>query len=217
MNRLNMFRQPNSIVTSQPSHNLSDGSWRRKQFREKSVPLASVLLLSLLTNLPCFGLEFGKPVLEKPVENISANAQVNLPVASLRMDGHVYQMELASTPEQSEKGLMYRTSLPEGHGMAFLFQPARVVYFWMKNTLIPLDIIFMEQGRVVHIASEAQPCVDLSCPVFSSVKPADMVIELPAGSVKRHHIQLNSHAKLSLHEKAPYRQQKSVPQPKSER
>lgn len=76
---------------------------------------------------------------------------------------------------------MYRSSLADNRGMLFPFNPARPVSFWMKNCLIPLDIIFIRLGRVVAIAAEAPPCAADPCPFYNSGKPVDQVIELRAG------------------------------------
>lgn len=91
------------------------------------------------------------------------------------------ELEVAATPEQQEIGLMYRSSLADNRGMLFPFNPARPVSFWMKNCLIPLDIIFIRLGRVVAIAAEAPPCAADPCPFYNSGKPVDQVIELRAG------------------------------------
>jgi uncharacterized protein len=80
-------------------------------------------------------------------------------------------------------GLMYRTSLDTNRGMLFVFSPARPVSFWMKNTLIPLDMVFMSNGIVKHIGANIQPCKVASCPGYGpqSQIPIDNVIELPGG------------------------------------
>ncbi len=90
-------------------------------------------------------------------------------------------LEVASTPEQQETGLMQRTSLADDHGMLFPFQPARPVGFWMKNCLISLDMVFIRLGKVVAIAANAPPCTSEPCTVYPSRVPIDQVIELRAG------------------------------------
>src|SRR5262249_1698143 len=59
------------------------------------------------------------------------------------------KLEVAQTRAQIEKGLMYRTSLPEDHGMVFLFHPSHPVRFWMRNCFISLDMMFIKDGKVV--------------------------------------------------------------------
>ncbi|WP_424943336.1 DUF192 domain-containing protein [Aliiroseovarius crassostreae] len=69
-----------------------------------------------------------------------------------------FTVEVAVTNRERAKGLMHRTNLPLGHGMLFVYPFAHQPAFWMKNTLIPLDIIFLStDGRVTHIHENAQP------------------------------------------------------------
>ena len=81
-------------------------------------------------------------------------------VAELRWDGGRarFRVEIADTPEERAKGLMYRDSMSSGAGMLFVFDHPRPVSFWMKNTLIPLDMIFLDaQGVVRTVHSNAVP------------------------------------------------------------
>jgi uncharacterized protein len=93
-----------------------------------------------------------------------------------------FKVELADTPQESELGLMNRASMPKDHGMIFDFKPARDVSMWMKNTLIPLDMLFIDDnGTVVAIAEDARPgSLRLVGPGF----PVSSVLELNAGVVK---------------------------------
>lgn len=71
---------------------------------------------------------------------------------------HAFSVELALTPEQQSQGLMNRTQLDDDKGMLFYFNEAREQSFWMKNTLIPLDMLFIKQsGRIHHIHENAIP------------------------------------------------------------
>lgn len=96
-------------------------------------------------------------------------------------------LEIAKTPQQRERGLMYRTSMPQNQGMIFLFDQPQMLSFWMKNTLIPLDMVFLNQNKVVSIIENAPPCPKetLRCPSYNSGELADKVIELNAGIVKK--------------------------------
>jgi len=93
-------------------------------------------------------------------------------------------LEVATTPEEQAQGLMFRTQLPGDRGMLFNFEEPRVARFWMKNTLIPLDIIFLRQGRVKHILANVPPCKADPCPVYGPLTEVDQVLELKAGQAK---------------------------------
>lgn len=93
-----------------------------------------------------------------------------------------FKVEVASTPEQRMIGLMGRKSLEKDKGVLFVFERAGRYPFWMKNTLIPLDIIWLNSdGEVVSIKENAQPCDLDECPIIESEKEADYVLELNGG------------------------------------
>ncbi|WP_142850638.1 DUF192 domain-containing protein [Telmatospirillum sp. J64-1] len=95
---------------------------------------------------------------------------------------HVFDVELALTPEQRAQGLMFRRELAEDHGMLFDFGSERTIHMWMKNTLIPLDMLFLsEEGRVIGLAERTEP---LSLEVISG-GPARYVLELAGGTAER--------------------------------
>lgn len=93
----------------------------------------------------------------------------------------VIKVEIADNYQSRMVGLMNRTSLLEESGMLFIFEEQGFLNFWMKNTLIPLDMIFINQeGVIEHIAKNVQPCrgLDEDCPKISSVKPVRYVVEV---------------------------------------
>ncbi|OFW83711.1 MAG: hypothetical protein A2018_04680 [Alphaproteobacteria bacterium GWF2_58_20] len=96
---------------------------------------------------------------------------------------HSLSVDLATTPTQQERGLMFRNSLPEGSGMLFLFSPPRKVGMWMKNTLIPLDMVFIDTNK--SIAAIAENTIPESLRIISSRKDSMAVLELPAGDARR--------------------------------
>jgi hypothetical protein len=94
-----------------------------------------------------------------------------------------FEVEVASTREQRARGLMFRKELPERRGMLFDFGREQEIRMWMKDTLIPLDMIFIESdGRVLRIEQNAER---ESLSVISSGGPARLVLEVKAGTAKR--------------------------------
>jgi uncharacterized membrane protein (UPF0127 family) len=96
---------------------------------------------------------------------------------------HKFTVELALTEPQLEFGLMYRKSMPADHGMLFDFGVPRPVMMWMKNTVLPLDMLFLDKsGVVTHIQENAVPYSEA---IISSGGAVDYVIELNGGVVKK--------------------------------
>jgi len=97
-----------------------------------------------------------------------------------------FYVELAQTPEQRNRGLMFRNKLEENRGMLFVFDHEGVYSFWMKNTFIPLDIIWLNENKeVVYIEKNAQPCLEDKCPSFKPDKEAKYVLEINGGMVDK--------------------------------
>lgn len=98
-------------------------------------------------------------------------------------------VEIANTEREREVGLMNRTFLPENSGMLFVFDREAVLYFWMKNTLIPLDMIFISESMtVVRIEHMTKPCRSDPCPLYPSQAPARYVVEVNGGFAQAHGI-----------------------------
>ena len=101
-----------------------------------------------------------------------------------------YRVEQALTKKEQEKGLMHRRHLPPRTGMIFLFHPIRIAHMWMKNTLIPLDMVFFDKtGRVVLVHQNAKPH-DLT--IISSGRPVAGVLEINAGEAQKFNIRVGS-------------------------
>jgi uncharacterized membrane protein (UPF0127 family) len=104
-------------------------------------------------------------------------------------DGFVIRVEIASDEPTREQGLMYRDHLADDAGMIFFFPKTDEYAFWMKNTLIPLDIIWLdEQKRVVHVGPNIPPCKADPCPNYPPNAQARYVLEVAAGVAPRHGI-----------------------------
>lgn len=97
------------------------------------------------------------------------------------IDENCFQVEIAGTPEEQAKGLMHRYSLPEDGGMLFAFDSAKIAKFWMKNTLIPLDMIWIYQDEIVYIEHNAQPCKEEPCQVYGPEQVIGYVLEINGG------------------------------------
>jgi uncharacterized protein len=98
----------------------------------------------------------------------------------------VFSVEMATTEQEKETGLMYRKELPDGKGMLFDFSPEQPVSMWMKNTYIPLDMIFIRaDGRILRIAENTEP---LSTKIIPSGGLAKGVLEVIAGTAKKYGI-----------------------------
>lgn len=90
--------------------------------------------------------------------------------------------EIAGTPEKQRRGLMFRSSLGENEGMLFVFPDEQQRTFWMKDTLIPLDMIFIDSsGTIVDVKKSVQPCKADPCPTYTSKQAAQHVLEVNAG------------------------------------
>jgi len=96
---------------------------------------------------------------------------------------HNFTIEVATTREEQALGLMFRRSLPENAGMLFIYQQPQPAAMWMKNTLIPLDMVFISpDGRVLRIETNTEP---FSTVVIPSEGTVSAVLELNAGQADR--------------------------------
>jgi uncharacterized membrane protein (UPF0127 family) len=101
-----------------------------------------------------------------------------LPTTRLTAGFHLINAEVASTPEQRATGLMHRPTMPANDGMLFVFERAGQQCFWMKNTLLPLSIAFLEDdGTIVNIEEMKPQTLDSHC----SAKPVRFALEMNQG------------------------------------
>jgi uncharacterized membrane protein (UPF0127 family) len=100
----------------------------------------------------------------------------------IKLKNQRFTVELAETQEKQALGLMFRDSMPDDHGMLFLFPVEGMRSFWMKNTKIPLDIFYFDEDlRLVSVSENTPPCRSPRCPGYPSTGPAKYVLELNAG------------------------------------
>ncbi|MCX7779101.1 MAG: DUF192 domain-containing protein [Patescibacteria group bacterium] len=99
---------------------------------------------------------------------------------------YCFEVELARTPAEQMKGLMFRRKLDQNKGMLFIFDQEAYYSFWMKNTLLPLDIIWLNQNQeVVFISHQSQPCLENFCPIITPEKKAKYVLEINGGMAEK--------------------------------
>jgi uncharacterized membrane protein (UPF0127 family) len=123
------------------------------------------------------------PTLEV-VEQVPADLSLSLDSVVCKEDRCVI-VEIADTPALRQQGLMFRKELSDDMGMRFVFERSGKYPFWMKNTLIPLDMLRVdEQMRVVEIVT-AQPCTADPCPSYGGTEFARYVLEINAGRAKQ--------------------------------
>lgn len=113
-------------------------------------------------------------------------------------NGSTISIEIADNPAKHAKGLMYRKYLDQNAGMLFIFDSPFKYAFWMKNTLIPLDIIWLDENmQIVDITYNTQPCKsDERCKTYIPAKPAKYVLEVNAGFSERNNLKVGDTLKM---------------------
>jgi uncharacterized membrane protein (UPF0127 family) len=109
-----------------------------------------------------------------------------LPTAELKVGENVIQTEIANTPQSSETGLMFRPSMPEDHGMLFVFDEPRKATFWMKNTQFPLSIAYIDANHTILEIKSMKPYDETVIP--SATNKVAFALEVNEGWFTRHKI-----------------------------
>lgn len=119
----------------------------------------------------------------------SQDSSSSLRKISLEINSHKFEVEVAETDADRKNGLMYRTQMNEGVGMLFIFERAGIYPFWMMNTFIPLDIIWIgEDKKVVYISRDVQPCKNPVEAICKSIIPTALskyVLEINGGLTEK--------------------------------
>lgn len=144
-----------------------------------------VSVMALLTSSPAYA---KSPAITP--DTVAALPDVKFETRKIQLGGQIITIEIADTDAKRERGLMFRESLPDGHGMLFVFEDERKLSFWMKNTLIPLSIGYFDKNRRLNEVHEMVPAVlgERELKTYSSRLPAMYALEMPKGWYSKHRI-----------------------------
>ena len=118
-----------------------------------------------------------------PLEDLANFPSAKLEIRDGKTVRHVFQVWLADSPQRQAQGLMFVRSLPELRGMLFVHDDPKPISMWMKNTYIPLDMVFIgPKGRIQQIVEQTTPH---SLDIIRSNEPALAVLEIAGGEAKR--------------------------------
>ncbi len=145
------------------------------------VMIITIIIILILLIVPFLSQSSSSKITPKAIIN---NKSINL--------------ELARTLQEQEKGLMYREYLNNDSAMLFIFQDEQIRYFWMKNTLILLDIIFIDSNKNIIDIQGAEPCKSDPCKNYISQFPAKYVLELNAGYIQMNNISIGDKIELRI-------------------
>ena len=125
------------------------------------------------------------PLLFLAACSLSACAGASQPWVELA--GHRYQVEIADNDDERARGLMFRDAMADDHGMIFIHDAQEPQAYWMKNTRIPLDILYFDNDRKLVAQQRDVPTCSLgdACPAYPSNAPARYVLELNAGQAEK--------------------------------
>jgi len=131
----------------------------------------SSILISLYLLVSILAVQAREPVLELLI------------ITTAEGNAVPYQVEVARTASQMQRGLMFRDTLAEDHGMLFIYEPERPARMWMKNTILSLDMLFIDsQGVIINIVTNTTP---FSLDTIESGGPVRAVLELNAGQADK--------------------------------
>lgn len=121
----------------------------------------------------------------------------NKKTAIVVINNQQFKVEMAKTDAERAKGLMNRSSLDANAGMLFAFPSSDIQTFWMKNTLIPLDIIYIDNNKIVETTT-LQPETPQNTPTYTPENKANYVLELPAGTASKYNFKAGDQVKINF-------------------
>jgi len=146
-------------------------------FRRLSLALAATLVIVAMAATPPAFAQSG------PLEDLAAFPKGKLEISEGKKVKYTFEVWLADSPSRQAQGLMFVRSLPDMRGMLFVHESPKPMSMWMKNTYIPLDMVFIdEQGRIQQIVEQTTPH---SLDIIRSKDPAMAVLEIAGGEAKR--------------------------------
>ncbi|MBU1111235.1 MAG: DUF192 domain-containing protein [Nanoarchaeota archaeon] len=111
------------------------------------------------------------------------------------ISGNCVNVEIADTQNERNFGLMFRENLDENSGMIFIYEESDTYAFWMKNTLIQLDMIWINEDKIIIYIAEAEPCKADPCPTYAPEEPAKYILEVNQGFSQEHDINVGDKVK----------------------
>jgi uncharacterized protein len=145
------------------------------------------VLLAMLLVIGCSSPAPAPPAAETANQPVSGDTGPRV----IFPDGFVVSVEIAADNEMRAQGLMFRDHIDPGKGMLFVFPQDDVMSFWMKNTRIPLDMIWIDSGRrVVGIKENVPPCKVADCPSYGPGVVARYVLEVGGGEAAKHQLKV---------------------------
>ncbi len=177
----------------------SIGSFIKRRFTDLNSDGTSSMIRCMAWSLVAWLIIGGSPLAFPAAPDIPASRPASAMATVSTPHGFTIYCEIADTPATRSMGLMYRTSMATDRGMLFLFPEAGHWTFWMQNTKMPLDILWLDQnGKIVHLAEHVPICkrTDNLCPRYRPKTAAMQVLELQAGQAEA--LQLTSGTQLTI-------------------
>lgn len=155
---------------------------------------AALIIVVLIFGVAKFGGGFDALMPNFKLPSVGSNSSTKVEIK-----GKQYNIKLAKTNEEKQKGLSEIKSLPENEGMLFIFDKKDIYRFWMKNTFIPLDIIYINDEKIVKIFENVPPQGNNqgAIPTYQSESDANYVLELNGGQSSKNGFKVGDSVKFT--------------------